>query len=337
MIDNIIAWFTPEVIANLIAVGKALVLLFGCVICAALLSFVERRLLALWQDRYGPNRVGPFGLLQLPADMVKMFFKEDWTPPFVDKLTFWLAPAIAMSAMLIAFLVVPITPTWGVADLNVGLLLFLALAGLGVYAVMLAGWSSNNKYALLGGVRSTAQTLTYEVFMGIAVMGVVVQAGSFNLREIVDAQKDLWNVVPQFVGFIIFAVAGVAVAHRAPFDLPEAEQEIADGYHIEYSGLKWGMFFVGEYVGVVVISAMLVTLYFGGWHPLPFLEFIPPFFWFAGKTAFFIMMFILIRGSLMRPRYDQMMDAGWKVCLPLSLINLWITGAVVLWQSGSAG
>lgn len=335
MIDSLIAWFTPDVIANLIAVGKALVLLFGCVICAALLSFVERRLLALWQDRYGPNRTGPFGLLQLPADMVKMFFKEDWTPPFVDKVTFWLAPAIAMSAMLIAFLVVPITPTWGVADMNVGLLFFMALAGLGVYAVMFAGWSSNNKYALLGAVRSTAQTLTYEVFMGLAVMGVVVQAGTFNLREIVDAQKDMWFIIPQFIGFVTFAIAGVAVAHRPPFDLPEAEQELAAGYHTEYSGLKWGMFFVGEYVGVVVISAMLVTLFFGGWHPLPFLEFIPPFFWFAGKTAFFIMLFILIRGAWMRPRYDQMMDAGWKVCLPLTLINLWVTGAIVLWQAGS--
>ena len=337
MIDSIIAWFTPEVIANLIAVGKALVLLFGCVICAALLSFVERRLLALWQDRYGPNRTGPFGLLQLPADMVKMFFKEDWTPPFVDKVTFWLAPAIAMSALLISFLVVPITPTWGVADLNIGLLFFLAMAGIGVYAVMFAGWSSNSKYALLGAVRSTAQTLTYEVFMGLAVMGVVVQTGSFNLRDIVDAQKDMWNIIPQFIGFCTFAIAGVAVAHRSPFDLPEAESELAAGYHTEYSGLKWGMFFVGEYVGVVVVSAMLVTLFFGGWHPLPYLEFIPPFFWFAGKTAFFIMLFILIRGAWMRPRYDQMMDAGWKVCLPLTLINLWVTGAVVLWQSGSAG
>jgi NADH:ubiquinone oxidoreductase subunit H len=226
--------------------------------------------------------------------------------------------------------------TWGVSDTNVGLLFFLALAGLGVYAVMFAGWSSNSKYALLGAVRSTAQTLTYEVFMGLAVMGVVVQTGSLNLRDIVDAQKDMWNIIPQFIGFCTFAIAGIAVAHRSPFDLPEADSELGAGYHTEYSGLKWGMFFVGEYVSVVVVSAMLVTLFFGGWHPLPYLEFIPPFFWFAGKTAFFIMLFILIRGAWMRPRYDQMMDAGWKVCLPLTLINLWVTGAVVLWQSGSA-
>lgn len=333
MLNDILAWFTPDVIAVLIGVLKTVVILLVVVLASAFLSFIERRLLALWQDRYGPNRVGPGGIFQLVADMLKMFFKEDWTPPFADKLTFWLAPAIAFSALLISFAVVPITPTWGVADLDIGLLFFLAMAGLAVYAVMLAGWSSNNKYSLLGGLRSAAQTVTYEVFMGLSVMGVVMQAGSFNLRTIVEAQAGLWYIVPQFFGFITFAMAGVAVAHRSPFDLPEAEQELAAGYHTEYSGLKWGMFFVGEYVGVVVVSAMLVTLFCGGWQPLPFLEFIPPFFWFAGKTAFFIMLFILIRAALPRPRYDQMMSAGWKVCLPLTLVNLLVTGAVVLAQS----
>lgn len=319
----------PETLAILTAVLKSLVILLVVVISAALLSFVERRLLALWQDRYGPNRVGPFGMFQLGADMIKMFFKEDWTPPFADRLTFWLAPAIAMSSLLIAFVVVPITPTWGVSDLNVGLLFFFAMAGLGVYAVIFAGWSSNNKYALLGGLRSTAQTVTYEVFMGLSVMGVVAIAGSFNLRDIVDAQQGLWFIIPQFLGFITFAMAGVAVAHRHPFDLPEAEQELAAGYHTEYSGLKWGMFFVGEYVAIVLVSAMLVTLFLGGWHG----PWLPPFVWFALKTAFFIMLFILLRATLPRPRYDQMMAAGWKVCLPLTLINLLVTGAVVLMRS----
>jgi len=319
----------PETLAILTAVLKSLVILLVVVISAALLSFIERRLLALWQDRYGPNRVGPFGMFQLGADMIKMFFKEDWTPPFADRLTFWLAPAIAMSSLLIAFVVVPITPTWGVSDLNVGLLFFLAMAGLGVYAVIFAGWSSNNKYALLGGLRSTAQTVTYEVFMGLSVMGVVAIAGSFNLRDIVDAQQGLWFIIPQFLGFITFAMAGVAVAHRHPFDLPEAEQELAAGYHTEYSGLKWGMFFVGEYVAIVLVSAMLVTLFLGGWHG----PWLPPFLWFALKTAFFIMLFILLRATLPRPRYDQMMAAGWKVCLPLTLINLLVTGAVVLMRS----
>lgn len=317
----------------LFAVVKAFIILFGVVICAAFLSFVERRLLALWQDRYGPNRAGPFGLLQLPADMVKMFFKEDWTPPFVDKLTFWLAPAIAMSGLLLAFIVIPIVPGWVAADLNIGLLFFFAMAGLAVYAVMFAGWSSNNKYALLGGIRSTAQTVSYEVFMGLSLMGIVVVTGSFNLTDIVNAQKNCWFVFPQFLGFFTFAIAGVAVAHRSPFDLPEAEQELAAGFHTEYSGLKWGMFFVGEYVGVVLVSALASVLFFGGWLP-PFewsgFDWIPPFFWFAAKTAFFIMLFILIRAALPRPRYDQIMDFGWRICLPITLVNLVATAAVVL-------
>lgn len=334
--DALLAWFTPTVLAVLIALIKTVVILLAVVFAAAFLSFVERRVLALWQDRYGPNRVGPFGILQLAADMIKMFMKEDWTPPFVDKLTFWIAPMIAMSALLIAMLVVPITPTWGVADLNIGILFFLAMAGLGVYAVMLAGWSSNNKYALLGALRSAAQTLTYEVFMGISAMGVVVLAGSFNLREIVAAQQNCWFVIPQFLGFLTFSLAGVAVAHRSPFDLPEAEQELAAGYHTEYSGLKWGMFFVGEYVGVVVVAAMIVTLFFGGWLAIPYLDFIPPVFWFVGKVAFFVMLFILLRAALPRPRYDQLMALGWKFCLPLTVLNLLATGAWVLYTSTPA-
>lgn len=322
-------WLTAEIMAVLVAVLKTVVILLVVVIFAALLSFIERRVLALWQDRYGPNRVGPFGIFQIVADMIKMFFKEDWTPPFADKLTFWLAPAIAMSALLISFAIVPITPTWGIIDLDVGILFFFAMAGLAVYAVIFAGWSSNNKYSLLGGLRSAAQTLSYEVFMGLSLMGIVAMTGSFNLREIVEAQKDLWFVIPQFFGFITFAMAGVAVAHRSPFDLPEAEQELAAGYHTEYSGLKWGMFFVGEYVGVVVISALLVVLFFGGWQgPI-----LPPFIWFVLKTGFFITLFILLRAALPRPRYDQMMDAGWKFCLPLTLVNLLITAAIVLIRS----
>ena len=214
-----------------ITVVKAVVILVCTLVGGGFLSFVERRVLALWQDRHGPNRVGPFGLLQLPADIVKLLFKEDWTPPFADKLTFWLAPFIAMSALLVSAAIVPITETWGVADLNIGILFFIAMAGLSVYAVLFAGWSSNSKYSLLGGMRSAAQTVSYEVFMGISVMGVVMLAGSFNMRDIVEAQRDGWFFVPQFFGFITFLVAGVAVAHRTPFDLPEAESELAAGDH----------------------------------------------------------------------------------------------------------
>ncbi|MCG4453367.1 NADH-quinone oxidoreductase subunit NuoH [Pseudomonas sp. MMS21-TM103] len=320
-------WLTPELLAIVLAVLKAVVILLSVVILGALLSWVERRLLGLWQDRYGPNRVGPFGMFQIAADMLKMFFKEDWTPPFADRFIFTLAPVMAMSALLIAFVVVPITPTWGVADLNIGLLFFFAMAGLSVYAVLFAGWASNNKYALLGSLRASAQTVSYEVFMGLALMGVVAQAGSFNLRDIVDYQhQHLWFIIPQFLGFCTFFIAGVAVTHRHPFDQPEAEQELADGYHIEYAGMKWGMFFVGEYIGIVLISALLVTLFFGGWHgPL-----LPPFAWFALKTGLFIMVFILLRASIPRPRYDQVMNFSWVFCLPLTLLNLLVTGALVL-------
>lgn len=336
-------FMTPTVITVLLAVVKAVVILLVTLVCAGFLSFVERRLLALWQDRYGPNRTGPFGIWQLIADIIKLLFKEDWTPPFADKLTFWLAPVIAMSALLISFAIVPITPTWGVTDMSIGILFFIAMAGLSVYAVLFAGWSSNNKYSLLGGLRSAAQTVSYEVFMGISLMGIVVLTGSFNLRDIVEAQRHGWFVFPQFVGFITFFIAGVAVAHRTPFDLPEAESELAAGYHTEYSGMKWVMFFVSEYVGIVLISALLVTLFLGGWQPpaafgyhlLPgILSYIPAFVWFFVKILFFIMMFILLRGALPRPRYDQVMAAGWKVCLPLTLINLLATAAWVLMQNG---
>ena len=333
------SWLTPELIEVIIAVVKAVVILLAVVVTGALLSWVERRLLGLWQDRYGPNRVGPFGAFQLGADMVKMFFKEDWTPPFADKLIFTLAPIVAMSALLIAYAVVPITPTWGVADLNIGLLFFFGMAGIAVYAVLFAGWSSNNKFALLGSLRASAQTLSYEVFMGLALMGVVAQAGSFNLRDIVEyQQQNLWFIIPQFLGFCTFVIAGVAVTHRHPFDQPEAEQELADGYHIEYAGMKWGMFFVGEYIGIVLVSSLLVTLFFGGWHG-PFLEQLPwlSFFYFAAKVAFFIVLFILLRASIPRPRYDQVMSFSWKFCLPLTLINLLVTAALVLLNSPAAG
>lgn len=325
------SWLTPELLDILIDVGKALVILVAVVLIGALLSFIERRLLGWWQDRYGPNRVGPFGMFQLVADMIKMFFKEDWTPPFSDRLIFVIAPIAAFVPMLIAFAIVPVTPTWGVADLNIGILFFFAMAGLGVYGVLFAGWSSNNKFALLGALRAAAQTVSYEVFLGLALMGVVAQTGSFNMRDIVDYQaENLWFIIPQFFGFCAFFIAGVAVTHRHPFDQPEAEQELADGYHIEYAGMKWGLFFVGEYIGIVTVSALLVTLFFGGWHgPFDLLPQIP-FFWFALKTCFFIMLFILLRASLPRPRYDQVMVFGWKFCLPLTLINLLVTGALVL-------
>lgn len=320
---------TPDTVEILLTVLKAVVILLVVVTCGAFMSFGERRLLGLFQNRYGPSRVGWCGSLQLVADMIKMFFKEDWVPPFTDRLIFTLAPMIAFCSLLLSFAIVPVAPGWMGADLNIGILFFLMMAGLAVYAVLFAGWSSNNKYSLLGAMRASAQTLSYEVFLGLSLMGVVAQAGSFNMQVIVDSQSQVWNIIPQFFGFLTFIIAGVAVCHRHPFDQPEAEQELADGYHIEYSGMKFGLFFVGEYIGIVTISALIVTLFFGGWHG----PWLPPFIWFAIKTAFFMVMFILVRASLPRPRYDQVMAFGWRICLPLTLINLLVTAAVILYHA----
>jgi NADH-quinone oxidoreductase subunit H len=297
---------------------------------AASLIWFERRLLALWQDRYGPNRVGPFGLLQVLADMIKIFFKQDWVPPFADRAVFILAPAIVMVTVLAAFAVVPFAPGIWVADLNVGLLFFLGMSSLAVYAAVLGGWASNNKYALIGSLRAAGQMLSYEVFMGLALLGVVVQTGSFSLVEIVEAQRDLWFCIPQAVGLLVFMVAAVAESKRLPFDLPEAEAELVAGYHAEYSGMKFGMFFVGEYMGVTLLSAMMVTLFFGGWLG----PWLPGPVWFLLKTFVLIAFFILLRASLPRPRPDQLMAFGWKVMLPLALVNLLVTGGVVLATGG---
>ena len=292
---------------------------------SALLIWVERRLLALWQDRYGPNRVGPFGLLQVVADMIKIFTKEDWIPPFADKTVFIIAPAIIMVTVLLSFAVLPIAPGIIVVDLNIALLFFLGMSSLGVYSIVLAGWASGNKYSLLGGLRAAAQMISYEVFMGISLMGVVLLAGSFSLTTIVEAQRNRWFVLPQFLGFVLFLIAGMAEARRLPFDLPEAEAELVAGFHSEYSGMKFGMFFVGEYLGITLISSMITVLFFGGWMG----PWLPPLVWFLVKVFAFICFFILLRASLPRLRFDQLMSLGWKVMLPLALVNLVVTGAVV--------
>lgn len=314
---------TREIILPLLIVA---VVLFISLTIASGLIWLERRLLGLWQDRYGPNRVGPFGLLQVVADMIKVFTKEDWIPPFADKPVFVIAPAVIIVTVLMSFTIIPFAPGFEVVDLNIGLLFFLAMSSLGVYSVALAGWASGSKYSLLGGLRAAAQMLSYEVFMGLSLMGVVMLTGSFNMRTIVEAQKDLWFCVPQFLGFVVFLIAGIAETHRLPFDLPEAESELVAGFHAEYSGMKFGMFFVGEYLGITLISMLLTTLFFGGWlGPV-----LPPAVWFFIKTFIFIAGFILLRASLPRPRYDQLMSFGWKVMLPLALLNLIITGAILL-------
>ncbi len=300
--------------------------LIGLMTLAGLLVWIERRLLALWQDRLGPNRCGPFGILIFVADGIKMVTKEDWIPPTADKPVFILAPAIIVVTALLSFAIIPFAPGLVILDLNIGILFFLGLSSMGLYSTVLGGWASNNKYSLLGGLRMSAQMFSYEVFMGLSLMGVVILSGSLNLREIVEAQAGMWFVIPQFLGFLIFMIAGLAETHRLPFDMPEAESELIAGYHTEYSSLKFGMFFVGEYVGVTLISAIIVTLFFGGWHgPV-----LPPFVWFFLKTSAFIIFFILLRAAIPRPRFDQLLAWGWKFILPLALLNLIITGAIVL-------
>lgn len=305
-------------------------ILFVVLNLAAFMIWVERRMLALWQDRYGPNRVGPFGLLQPVADAIKLFAKEDWIPPFADKVPFVIAPAIVVITVLMGFAVVPVSPGIVVADLNIALLFFLAMSSLGVYSVVLGGWASGDKYSLLGGLRAAAQMLSYEVFMGLSIMGTVLLAGSFNLSDIVHAQRKLWFVIPQFLGFLLFLIAGIAETRRLPFDLPEAESELVAGFHSEYSGMKFGMFFVGEYMGITLISAMITVLFFGGWLG----PWLPPYIWFLMKVGCFLGFFILLRAALPRPRFDQLMEAAWKWMLPLTLINLMVTGAVVLTLRG---
>lgn len=290
------------------------------------LTWAERRFLALWQDRYGPNRVGPFGSLQILADMIKLFTKESWIPPFADRPIFAIAPGVVVIATLLSFAIVPFGPGTVIADLNIGLLFFLAMSSMSVYSIVLAGWSSNDKYALLGSIRAVGQMLSYEVFMALSLMGVVMLTGSFNLGDIVRAQRHLWFFIPQIVGFIIFFIAGLAETRRLPFDLPEAENELVAGYHTEYSGMKFAAFYLGEYIGITLISSLIVTLFFGGWQG----PWLPPILWFIIKTLVLIGVFFLIRASLPRPRYDQLMEFGWKMMLPLALLNLLVTAGIVL-------
>lgn len=304
-------------------VGGILAVLLGV---TTMLIWYERRLLAGFQDRIGPNRVGPFGLLQPIADVLKLLGKEDWIPPFADRLVFVLAPTIVVVTVLLAFAVIPFTPEIVIANLNVGLLFILGMFSLGIYSVTLAGWASNNKYSLIGGMRAAAQMISYELPLGLSLMGVVLLAGSFQLKTIVEAQRSLWFIVLQPLGFVIFMIAGLAESRRLPFDLPEAENELVAGYHTEYSSMKFALFFMGEYLDVTLISSLITVLFLGGWHgPL-----LLPLFWFAIKLAILISVFIWVRSILPRYRFDQLMGLGWKVLLPLSLANIVITGAVAL-------
>ncbi|BBI01143.1 NADH dehydrogenase subunit H [Buchnera aphidicola (Nipponaphis monzeni)] len=307
---------------------KVLFVVLVLVMLGAMTSLLERKLLGYFQNRCGPNRVGWQGTLQVLADMIKIFFKEDWIPPFSKKFIFMLSPVITFISFLLVFIIIPFTKNFLVINLKIGILFFLMMVGLSIYAVLLAGWSSNNKYALLGAIRASAQTLSYEVFLGLSLMGVVARAKSFNVYDIINSQHYLWNVVPQFLGFITFLISSIAVCHRHPFDQPESEQELSDGYHIEYSSMKFGLFFIAEYIAIIIISLLAVDLFFGGWRGPYFY----PIVWYIIKVVCFVFVFILIRASLPRPRYDQIMSFAWKVCLPLTLLNLLITIGILLYQ-----
>lgn len=297
---------------------------------AAYLVFAERRILAWVQDRKGPNRVGPFGLLQPLADLIKLLTKEDVLPASADKWLFYLAPAMAAIPAIMIFAVIPFGAPLQVAghavplvvsDLNIGLLFFLALSSIAVYGVAIGGWASNSKYSLLGGIRGLAQLISYELSMGLSLVPVVMLARSFSLTEIVDAQATLPFIVYQPLAFIIFLISITAECKRIPFDLPEAEGELVAGFHTEYSGMRFGLFFVGEYINIIVLGGLATTLFLGGWHgPL-----LPPVVWFTLKTLAFAFFFIWMRGTLPRLRYDQLMHLGWKVLTPLALLNILIT------------
>ena len=273
------------------------------------------------------------------ADGIKFLTKDDWVPPFGDRVFFVAAPVIVCASMLFVLAVIPFAPSFHIVDVNIALLWFLAMSSLAVYGVLLGGFASNNKYALLGSLRAAAQMVTYEVFMGLSIMGVVIHAGSFSLVEIVGAQEQLWFIVPQFLGFVIFLIAGLAESHRLPFDLPEAEHELAAGFHTEYSGMKFAFLMCGEYVAVIATCCFIVLLFFGGWLVPDFLGFLEPLvgeqfaglFWFGLKVLFFIHFFVLLRAAIPRPRYDQLMSLGWKILLPLTLVNLLVTGFLVAW------
>ncbi|MGH2726537.1 MAG: NADH-quinone oxidoreductase subunit NuoH [Actinomycetota bacterium] len=332
-----------------VIVAIKVVVVFGFLLVSVMMTiWVERRIVAFMQQRIGPNRVGPFGMLQSLADGVKLFFKEDVRPTSAHEPIFTLAPLLSIVPAFMAFAVVPLGKgfrigdriiSFQLADLNIGILFFLAMGSLMVYGVVLAGWSSGSAYPLLGAVRSTAQMISYEMGLGLAAVAVTLWAGTLSTRGIVDAQAGTylgfvprWFILPQFPAFLLFLLAGIAEANRPPFDLPEAETELVAGYHTEYSGIKFAMFFLAEYLHVITTSALVVTLFLGGWRGpiLPFAEPIWPVMWFMGKMGALIFLFIWARATIPRIRYDRLMAIGWKVFIPAGLLWVMITATLIV-------
>jgi NADH-quinone oxidoreductase subunit H len=314
---------------------KGLVLVLVLMGAAAYMTFCERVLMARMQLRLGPNRVGPLGLLQPIADGIKLLFKERFQPAEAENFTYWLAPSISLLTALFAFVLIPIGGTvylWGypiklqIADVNAGVLFLLAFSSLAVYGVVLAGWSSNNRYSLLGGLRGTAQMISYEVPMGISLLTVVLTAGTLSLSEIVEVQRHHWLIWTNPISFIIYLITAFAETNRAPFDLPEAEQELTAGYHTEYGGMKFALFFLSEYINILAVSSIAVTLFFGGWLGPGNI----PVLWFALKVAVFVFFFMWVRATMPRFRYGELMNFSWRVLVPLATLNLIITAYLIL-------
>jgi NADH-quinone oxidoreductase subunit H len=325
----------------LILVGRVLVVFAGLLISVMLVIWIERKVIADMQTRIGPNRAGPFGILITLADGVKLFFKEGITPSTADRPVYLIAPIIAIVPAFLAFAVVPFGTgihlfgryiPFQLVNLNIGILWILAMSSLGVYSVVLAGWSSGSKYPLLGSIRSSAQMISYEVGMGLALVAVLMYSGSMSLRGIVVQQQHLWNVIPQLPAFLVYSTAALAEVNRPPFDLPEAETELVAGYHTEYSGIKFAMFFLGEYLNTVTVSAVAATLFLGGPNgPSPgFLPWLWPVLWFVLKVVAMIFVYVWIRATVPRFRYDRLMNFGWKWLIPFGLIWILFTGAAVV-------
>ncbi|MBI4388653.1 MAG: NADH-quinone oxidoreductase subunit NuoH [Nitrospinae bacterium] len=334
---DILTPFIPLIVGAIKAAIIAVLLLSS----VPLLVWLERRLMGRFQVRLGPNRVGPFGLAQPLADAIKLLFKESIVQDSADKFLFYLAPAIVVFCAIVTFSAIPFGEPFTifgqeigmwVSNINIGLLFVFAVSSMGIYGIVLAGFSSNNKYSLMGGLRSSAQMISYELTLGLSALGVIILAGSLNLKEIVDAQSHVPNILTQPLAFILFYIAGVAETNRAPFDLPEAEQELVAGFHTEYSGMKFAMFFMGEYINMITMSAMVTILFLGGWHPYIIPSFlvppiIGPIVIFAAKVFVLLCVFIWLRSTYPRIRYDRLMTFGWKVMAPLALLNLLATGA----------
>ena len=316
-----------------VVVVKSVLVLFVVVTTFAYAMLFERKILGWMQLRPGPNRVGPWGLLQPAADAAKMLFKEDLTPQTADPVIYKLAPFISLIAAMGVFAVIPFSESsaglWSVGDVNAGILFIFALTSIGVYGISLAGWSSGSKFPLLGSVRATAQLISYELSMTMSVVGVLILAGTTSLAGIVHAQYRLWFIVPQLIGFAIYLTTAVAETNRAPFDLVEAESELVAGFHTEYSGLRFGLFFIAEYLNMITVSCIATLLFLGGWNAPFGLTFIPGIVWFALKAGLFIFIYIWLRATLPRLRYDRLMNFGWKFLLPVATLNLMVTAAIV--------